>query len=799
MISCVLLNYKDPDDLLTYTLRFATHGIYQNQKLIDTGIASGADEYYFEPRLRQPANFSSKLFEGKILGGKGSIGIGTIELINVDGKLDYLKDMVWDGQLVRQLIITDDNRLYDFGVYMSEQLQISTTTCTIVLRDPIAYINNKLQPTLYLGNNTFPEGVEGDSSLTDKPKPLLFGSCQNITPVLVNSSLLIYQVHDGAVTDIATVYDMGVTLNGSPAAYSSLQDMYDNAPVSGAFKVYPAGGMFRLNATPAGAITCDAVSSFGGTFTSLLSVVSYVHGFRWAGDLPLYAIGYYVDSDTTIQQFLDDVFAGSLINYTFNQAGIMVVRELKVPSIADRVVLNIDSSHITSFDIEAGTDDSRGIPNRKAIIKHTRNWTVQTGNELAGSVLVDGRSTFLAEEYRQLSTWNAQLIDLHPLATDITLTTCLQDETQAGTFATTAYQAAGYNHDLLKINIKLPVLLPQLSYPQWQKTRLANPPEDFDLAFMRCIWNDTANHKLHFWGFSFDLATNIWSTNSTVKPGNKATHYYNGYLYWFESDNGNYLVKRQEFLTGTTSTYIAAPVNNGDLRTYIYEHYLYIGLITYGQPQGFWRVDLDSGTPAWSNIVQRIDGSTEIPPFLGTLIGIDGYIWTIADSTYQGAGSVEVHRIDLGTLTTWEAMPSLPEARYYPGAVVMGRELITVGATSDVPGDGGVYKLDLDNINAGWVSDADRFPTLEAPLYEPQLVEYNGDVFCLGTYTDQIATGSVGSVLLSNPLTVELGNIISVNYPRYNYGYNVGSGKPMMLIGYSIDLKREKAELMLWG
>ena len=104
------------------------------------------------------------------------------------------------------------------------------------------------------------EGVVGD--LAGKPKPLLFGVVTNIAPPCVNTARLIYQVNDGTITSLDDVYDRGValTLEGT---YASEADVLDDGqePSAGMYKVYLAGGLFRLGSSPAGTVTAEMVKA----------------------------------------------------------------------------------------------------------------------------------------------------------------------------------------------------------------------------------------------------------------------------------------------------------------------------------------------------------------------------------------------------------------------------------------------------------------------------------------------------------------------------------------------------------
>lgn len=103
--------------------------------------------------------------------------------------------------------------------------------------------------TSTVGNNlTLNGGVswdttyEGGPELSGKRKPLLFGRRRAIEPILVDSLLKIYQVHDGAMNALLYAKDRGV-------AYTSEGDVADlvaSAPSSGCVKTDLARGYFRL-------------------------------------------------------------------------------------------------------------------------------------------------------------------------------------------------------------------------------------------------------------------------------------------------------------------------------------------------------------------------------------------------------------------------------------------------------------------------------------------------------------------------------------------------------------------------
>jgi hypothetical protein len=105
--------------------------------------------------------------------------------------------------------------------------------------------------------------LEGGTDLAGKYKPRAWGNVQNVPPVLVDSASLIYQVNDGAISDVPAAYDRQIALVKG-ADYVSQSDMQTNAPAAGNYRVWKAGGFFRLGSTPAGTCTADVLGDASG-------------------------------------------------------------------------------------------------------------------------------------------------------------------------------------------------------------------------------------------------------------------------------------------------------------------------------------------------------------------------------------------------------------------------------------------------------------------------------------------------------------------------------------------------------
>lgn len=182
------------------TLRFSLHGY------VDT-----AGNYY-EPRIITPALISVSPNDGGLLSLFNTSSTGDIELANKDGGLNYLADYALDG-LTAQLIFYDGSTENVYFTGTASRLTDQDDRLVVGLRAAQETLADNLVLSVYAGTNVLPAGLEGTADdIKDNPKPIVLGDCRNISPVLVNSSLLIYQVSSRADCLITALYDEGAKL-----------------------------------------------------------------------------------------------------------------------------------------------------------------------------------------------------------------------------------------------------------------------------------------------------------------------------------------------------------------------------------------------------------------------------------------------------------------------------------------------------------------------------------------------------------------------------------------------------------
>lgn len=406
------------------------------------GYINGITGHFYEPRIEQPALLSREAFTDLNISGRSTAGYGELTLCNIDGALDYFKSLAFDGRTIVIKIGDENDVITSFiTVFKGTMTTVSVgyTLVAIRLRDRQAELDKPLQAAVYSGDNVLPNGLEGGVDLKEYKKPLLFGVCYNVSPILVNSSRLIYQVSTSAVDDVNQVFDKGAALiKGTD--YANQIDMESNTPAAGYFRVWPAGGMFRLGSSPAGAITCDAyeLSTFddntlGGIIQRIVTSVNGISiddvisvdlaDFNDSG-----VFGLYVTDDLTISDAIDQLLAGFQAWWGFNNIGQFTIKRLEIPGTVS--VAHLTLVEILSLDQRDAVINNNYSPTWKVSLGYRKNWTIQDAESLAGSVPVP-KIAFLTKQYRYVAESNIVTQDNFKLSQDITVDTLSMQQSRA--------------------------------------------------------------------------------------------------------------------------------------------------------------------------------------------------------------------------------------------------------------------------------------------------------------------------------------------------------------------------------
>lgn len=428
MIYLAELTIYNLNTLAVETLRFCT----------GSGYIDNATGNYYEPCIEQPALMRRDIFADGQIGGAASSSYGELTLINNDGHLDYLTGYAVNG---RELVIKAGEETASYASFttilkaLMQQAAMEWERVSIRLRDRQAEFDRPVQTLTYAGNNALPAGIEGAADLKDAVKPLFFGRVNNVSPVMINSSRLLFQITTGSLGEIVNIFDNGAYL-GRGADYADQADMEANAPAPGYFRIWKAGGIFRLGSSPAGIITATAWESIDiedVTGAQIAYRLATGPGGVSAGDTVATdyttldgqnagSIGIWVTDGLTIAEALDRVSASLGAWWGFDQLGRFRIARLDAP--AGTAVATLTSAEIISISGESATINGEPVPAWKITLNHDINFTVQTGGNVAGVIPADRRA-WLEKPSRQYVASDAGIKTAHPLAQEIVYDTLL--------------------------------------------------------------------------------------------------------------------------------------------------------------------------------------------------------------------------------------------------------------------------------------------------------------------------------------------------------------------------------------
>lgn len=318
------------------------------------------------------------------------------------------------------------------------------------IRDPRAVLDTPLQTVLYDGSNVGPVGLEGGPELKGRPKPIVYGLVSNVSPPQVNSSLLIYQIADKAVT-VLCVRDGAVplTLGTVRASVATLQA---NVPPSGRYDIYsgPSGTFIRLGTTPIFNLTCDAdeattVANQSHAYIwqrlrQRIDVLAVLSGAATAHALDAAGAGFYWDAEISQAEALDEVL-GSYSAFEYqNPDGSWTIQKLILPAGAPVIELiqmtptirlkAISRPLIRMTRVRPDYAPS-GAPPFRVSVRWGRNYTVMEPGAFAGAAGARVREKF-SLEYRTVTATNNAIWDptaktgLWPGAPELTIDTAYQ-------------------------------------------------------------------------------------------------------------------------------------------------------------------------------------------------------------------------------------------------------------------------------------------------------------------------------------------------------------------------------------
>lgn len=408
---------------------------------------------YYDLRLKQPSLYSINAYSGAVLASQSNTAFGESLLINSDGGLDYLADYAVDGRDGKVSVVINGVVSELFKVTV-ESLAYEGNLISVRLRDPQSLLDLNHPVSVYAGNNVLPNGLEGVADdIAGQVKPKVYGRILNGTPVLVNTSQLIYEYHDYSISPavavtLNAVYDRGVLLTAG-TNHTTLANFYAATPAPGSYDTYL--GYFKLGADPAGTVTFDATSAkvlIGDVFQLLANErgTSVVAADVTTLNALNYQFGYYMQETVPTSQIADLLAASYGGFWVYNLLGTISAKRLLAPG--GTVAVDIPEYKILDISRDSTGAGENGLPIFETRLLADKVETVQT--DLAGAVN-RARRAKLAKEYRVAVSTNAATKTRHPNSQSLEITTGLRSLANAQTEANRIQSLLGVRRDRLNV------------------------------------------------------------------------------------------------------------------------------------------------------------------------------------------------------------------------------------------------------------------------------------------------------------------------------------------------------------
>src|ERR1051325_9778457 len=230
----------------------------------------------FTPSVKDPGDIGVSVFGDGLVAGSTKLEVGEIVLSNASGLYDSWLNYGFDGRavVIRQgaagaAYPASFNTIFTGTV---DNIFANRKELRVRIKDKQALFDKSVLTTVYAGNNSLPSGAEGSTDIKGRVKPRTYGAPNYVSPPCVNTSKLTYQISDGAVQDIAAVYDRGTSLTKG-ADYASLALLEAAGPGANTYITCFALGLSRLRSTPAGWVTADPVQGANAAARTVAQVL----------------------------------------------------------------------------------------------------------------------------------------------------------------------------------------------------------------------------------------------------------------------------------------------------------------------------------------------------------------------------------------------------------------------------------------------------------------------------------------------------------------------------------------------
>ena len=383
----------------------------------------------------------------------GRTAFGNIEVLLGGGDHDALTSYFWDGRDVEVLMGGPDFSFTEFQRVVfgtADDITFNNRKLSIVFRSRADLLGVPVQQTLYAGTG----GLEGGADIKGREKPRVYGTLQNMTPVLVDRTNQIYQFHDGAAQAVSAAYDGGAALTFG----ADVADITASAPAAGSYNTQLSGGYIRLGAEPTKALTADVQGdSTGGYVSTAADIIQRIvenQTVLTSSDLDLAsfaqvnldnsaAVGVLLTGETAAQAITDLIqsIGGA---WTFTREGLLTIAVFK---------LTTSAGTITARDIvkDSISRVRTASPTWRRRLGYAKSWTVQPQDAVVASA-TDARKDFISQEYRFSLSEDTTIQTRRAGAESVERTTLLANQADADTEV--ARQQGLFGDDLERFDLK---------------------------------------------------------------------------------------------------------------------------------------------------------------------------------------------------------------------------------------------------------------------------------------------------------------------------------------------------------
>lgn len=423
----------------------------------------------FIAAIMEPGSIGLHTFSDGRTSGSSQLEVGEFILANADGSFDDWIDYSFDGRAItiRSGEVGGDYPADFTNVFVGTIDSVEATWDKIIikLRDKQYVFDRPLLTTRYAGNNALPAGLEGTpDDIKDQVKPRVYGKCFNVTPRLVNTAKLTYQLSDGAINSIQFVYDKGDTITaGANHATSAL--LQAATPAAGTYETCLAEGYFRLGSQPQGSLTVDVTQGAAAsdrTVAQIVKAIALAAGVA-SGDISSAdvtamdtanssVVGIYIDDESTFQECIDELVNSIGAYSSFDSSGVLRMAVITAPSGTPVVSLQEYDMHETP---ERKVPKDNGIPVYRVTINHTRLFTTIT--DLDGAAITAAMQAYFGSEYRSTKSEDTSIKTQWLLASEISQDTLLTSASDAATEAARQLALYKVRRDIYEVGVQLDI------------------------------------------------------------------------------------------------------------------------------------------------------------------------------------------------------------------------------------------------------------------------------------------------------------------------------------------------------